>query len=158
MADVDMLKALLGRIQTTTGPSHDIDADLYAVQEGWDGAAFCQNGEVHRLRLKSWEGDRRTYEVEDGQGIDSHELPMFTDSLDCAVEMVGAVLPNWSLQLGMSEGLKHPVVVMGRSYPTNLRIAVEHRTAPLAVCAALLTALLAQAEAPSTSAGGRDDR
>lgn len=148
MRDVETLKGLLSRVEAATGPSNEIDADLYAVQEGWDAAAVCQNGEVHRLKLERREGNRRTYGIE-GDSIDSHELPMFTDSLDYATDLIGKVLPKWSLQLGMSEGLKHPVVMMGRSYPTNMRVAVGHRTAPLAICAGILTALIAQAqEAP----------
>ena len=148
MGEVETLKGLLGRVQATRGPDHQIDADLYAVQEGWDGAAFCQNGEVHRLKLKSREGNRRTYEGEDGQGIDSHELPMFTGSLDYATEMVGRTLPDACLQIDVGahrDGRRicMAFILLGDH---DLGACWGAATAPLAICAALLSALIAQAE------------
>lgn len=68
------------------------------------------------------------------------EAPKITSSVDAAIALAEKALPKWSISLGLSEWYKFPVVTMGRSYPTNKSVAVEHHTAPLALCLAILKA------------------
>lgn len=73
-------------------------------------------------------------------------LSPITSSIDVAISLCAHVLPGWSLRLSLSEGYKFPCISMGRSYPTNMSVAVEHRTTPLAICSAMLRAEIAMLE------------
>lgn len=73
-------------------------------------------------------------------------LHCYTASLDTALTLVPE---GWSISMHLSENRQHPVVKLGRSYPTNATIAQEAITLPGAVCAAALRAIAA-------SAGGVD--
>ncbi len=138
-ADIATLSALKARVEAATGPDRDLDGDIYAVQQGWD-AAHWGSYSLERLKLQSRDGDRYTYGFS-GESADHDEVPYFTASVDDALDLSKAVLPEWSLNLLLGEGYRHPCAIMGRSYPTNARVAVEHHTAPLVILAAVIAAL-----------------
>ena len=129
------LRELLDRVQKATGPDREIDKALL-----WAVGRF------------SWRG--MNYWSEAGEMWPDRLSTFFTASIDAAVALVERVLPGWSLQMNLSEGLTHPCVVMGRSHPTNKTVAMEHFTLPLAILSAMLSAVLATTEAPAQRGDG----
>lgn len=66
--------------------------------------------------------------------------PEYTASLDAPLALAADILPSWSISMAFSEGYRHPVVTMGRSYPTNANSAISHHTMPLAMLLCIFTA------------------
>lgn len=77
---------------------------------------------------------RRTF----NGGMDADEwdwFPPYTSSIDAALSLV---MDGWSWSVAVSENKLHPVVMLGRSYPTNAQVAQEAATPALAICIAAL--------------------
>jgi len=67
--------------------------------------------------------------------------PTYTTSFDAVEALHKSALPGWSISLSLNEQGKYPVAIMGRSYPTNATVAMEHNeTLALAYLAAVLKA------------------
>ena len=140
-----VVRELLAKVQAATGPDREIDAAL-ALLAGEPQTFFGQFG-LSLDHFGEVDGPECFRDARWAGGGHSYVAPTYTASLDAALALIERVLPRWSLRLSLSEGYRHPCVVMGRSYPTNKSVAVEHRSAPLAIIAAGLSALLAQQEA-----------
>ncbi len=153
MMRIDDLRGLQARVEEAKEGSPDLDEALHAVlmpDDPWwqsimEGRRLVAAGDPEAYVIcpptGPLGGENRMRAISWAEGA---KIGGYTTSIDSAVGLIAKTLPGWSLHLGMSEGLRHPNVVMGRSHPTNKRVAVEHRTAPLALIAALLSALIAQ--------------
>lgn len=139
------IEGLLERVKALKYPDAATDCRLmaalvgpegaYAAVSKFNGAWVVYAGDDHRGFPKNWPAPA---------GFRQDHEKAFTGSIDAALALVDRVLPGWSIQMWMSEGYKHPGVIMGRSYPTNLRVTIEADTLPLAITAALLQALIAE--------------
>ena len=150
--DREKLPELLEKVKAATGPDERIDCLLWQVAapdqrvmlDG--GKAFGRGpkrpatyGVLSDFPLTGWD---------DWHAIAmAINAPPVTRSIDAALSLIERMLPGWSLRLNLSEGLRHPSVIMGCSHPVNRSVAIEHHTAPLAIISALLSALIAS-EAP----------
>lgn len=120
------LSDLLERVRGATGPSRELDADLYRalgyeVRQSGDGFwTWSQSG-----------------------GSDLRILPKFTASLDAALALVERVLPGWEWSVGSDQGCAIATVWTPHAGVDDLDVGGP--TPALAILAALLSALLAQA-------------
>lgn len=77
---------------------------------------------------------RRTF----SGGMDADEwdwFPPYTTSIDASLTLV---TEGWSWSVATSENRLHPVVILGRSCPTNAQVAQDAATPALAICIAAL--------------------
>lgn len=119
----EALKALAERVEGATGPSSDLDHDIHA----WMVAAVGTPME----RDSYWGPLSRR--------------PPYSSSIDGALGLVERVLPGWSKDIYIADN--GSAVKLASPLPRS----VEHwgtsrTTAPLAILAALLRALLAKGE------------
>lgn len=163
MADVDTLKGLLKRVQAI-GPEHSpvLDAHLICALIA-PVEAFVSLGPISgvpRICIgKMSDGRDRVWEP-----WLEWRLTHPTVSIDAAVLLVGHVLPGWDLEFDINGvgGLRKGWATLRGPEFSDSDMSQYAQTdglplpPALAICAALLTALLAQAESPTTSAGGRD--
>lgn len=132
------LIALLERVKAATRPDRILDGDialaLALVPKGW------RRGVPEASATSSW------WSKDDS---DRYDAPDLTGSIDTALVLVETKLPGWWIQyLGQVvnpvgwairiEGGQRPTTSIGLCYAT---------TAPLAILAALLSALIAQDKA-----------
>lgn len=153
MADLEMLKGLLARVRDASEGSRDLNEAIHGALRPEDPfwRAICEGRRLHaagrsdqlicatgcNMRADSWARDAH---VQDHSG-----------SVDAAVALVGRVLPGWSWEVRRSgfgtpaQAILHdPMQQPAPGYDTR----VDHPAGvpALALCAALLSALIAQAE------------
>lgn len=141
------IDALLERVRGAGGPSRELDHDIAPLDGlvtghcggfGWQCADHtCKGcGKPMGLYIKgaSYPHDWR----------DDERLPRYTASIDAALALVERLLPNasWGIRTTMegSFAADVPFVKLRDTHPSP----VLARTAPLAILAALLTALQSQ--------------
>ncbi|UYW32463.1 hypothetical protein [Methylorubrum extorquens] len=157
MRDVETLKGLLERVQSA-GAEHSPVLDAHAIctliapPEAFvslgpiSGAPRICIGKMRDGRDKVWEPwlewrlTHPTVSVDAALLLTEHALPGACTEVTLNASKDGRRISTAFIRLGDHD--------IGECW--------EAATAPLAICAALLSALLAQAEAPSTSAGGKD--
>lgn len=134
MAD---LPTLLERVKGAEGPDRELDADIEVALRGGE-IVQLQN----RFTGEPLIGIRRPSTNHYG-GFVNDPCPPLTCSIDAALSLVEAKVPGWSWRIGNT--LSRPNDVMhGGAFcllGTSSR-DVEAATAPLAILAALLTALI----------------
>lgn len=131
----ERLAELRERVEKASGPDREIDCLLGdLVDLTIDGSKWRS---VTALGM-----DQALKHASRYQSIWFTALPYYTASIDAALALLERMLPGWgSAILSWSADGKYPVFRMERSYPTNLEVAVEAHTRPLAILSALLFAL-----------------
>ena len=142
--DPATLKALLARVQRSAGPDRDLDEALMVL-------AYVKDR--RHIGAQRDDGYGRWYDVKDDVWVDpvtdkwvTTSALFFTKSIDAALALVERLLPGayWSIDhTDEGDPGKWYDVEIGQSF-------AQARTAPLAILAALLTALLAQPEGTET--------
>lgn len=168
MADIETLKALLERVQAA-GPEHSpvLDAHIICALIA-PAEAFVSLGPISgvpRICIgKMSDGRDRVWEP-----WLEWRLTHPTASIDAAVLILGRVLPRWDLEFDISGvgGLKKGWATLRGPDLSDSDMGQFVQTdglplpPPLAICAALLSAIIAQAEqgaTPTTEDKGRGDR
>ncbi|MCJ2007204.1 hypothetical protein [Methylobacterium sp. J-092] len=143
--DVGVMRELLARVEVAEGPDRDLDREIHMV------LGFAMGKVLHG-------------------GTDTMPLwNAYTGSIDAAVALVERTLPGavWHVMTDYGDLNRAKIGPMGRPNASVYR--VEDRTdfsfgdgdtPPLAICAALLTALIAaedQADPSPPPARGRED-
>lgn len=161
--DADRLKYLREQVRSATGPDRDLDQDLH-----WN--FDCLNGLwPHQYREK--DGKRQVDRSGNGSGdwrsFNEPNTRPYMSSIDVAVALIERCLPGWAHAhikeeprgcIGYVHNNANAFVGIG-ARPNPRRQWFEERasTPPLALWSALLSALIARADAaPSTDAPGRD--
>jgi hypothetical protein len=124
------LRVVRERLARLAGPNREADAAIALDLDNWR----CRFDQGYR----HWSGGPHDASWT-REGADYP--PSYTESVDVALALVARLLPKWSIRMSLSEGYRYPVVTMGRSYPTNATVAMEHHTLPLAILAALVAAI-----------------
>ena len=115
------LAALLERVRKATGPDRELDYEIPLAVEPPPPTGF-------------WTTDREYY-------------PPITSSIDAALGLVERVLPGWSWRVGAYNLDRVPRCELAQPVETEfgpgigVRAQVDGPTAPLAILAAMLTAL-----------------
>lgn len=122
------LQALLERVDAATGGPSNLDAEIYATIGGAPNTTRAGQ-RIIPLILK---GDPQDY-------------PAYTASIDAALALVERTLPEWRWGLHCHNGLMRGYVVESSPLRPTPVIA-DLPTAPLAILAALLKALIDQAD------------
>jgi len=127
------LSALLERVEACQGPDQELDAAIYKA---------LGDGATHRGGLIGW--NWRPGNV----GI-WHTMPPLTASVDAALALIGRVLPGWWVQhLGQNlAGWGVRIETQGLSIPLSNRLLIAP-TPALALCAALLAAMIGEEAKP----------
>ena len=154
MADIDTLKGLLERVRRADLPDRDLDGDL------WEGAV----SKVWRYPLS-------------GPWVDTphYPVPCITASIDAARTAHAKALPNFWISSGVCSLSAHastgpdyndpagdalraawPEERFHEGFHADLASGDRRYRECYAILDVTLQALLAQAEAPFTSAGGKD--
>jgi len=125
---------LLGNVREATGPSTTLDIALLPLWEDFHPALKTYD-ERYKTELRDG-----SFSVWNETFSSSTPFPRFTASIDAALALVGKVLPDCRASLFTDGGGRGPCCgVMRGDEPV---IANEHApTLPLAIIAALLTAL-----------------
>lgn len=145
----EQLAALLERVEKAEGPDREIDAELWALAEGiiW----YRIEGDAVIAQHPKHFGGHEYF-----HGLLEHTILRYTASIDAAVSLVEKVLPGWSWLLS-SNGSAHMISPdfeaaeeewlenKGSTY------ADYGKTPALALCAALLRAVLADEGTKATS-------
>ncbi|WP_437871174.1 hypothetical protein ACSD7O_19595 [Methylorubrum extorquens] len=150
MRDVETLKGLLSRVQSADAPDEDLDAEILI------GA-----GVLTRIDRLAGADATPVWEYRDAshnQAGPHHPMVLrVTGSIDAAVALVGRVLPRWDLGFDINGvgGLKKGWATLRGPDLSDSDMSQFAQTdglplpPPLAICAALLQALIAQSqEAP----------
>lgn len=137
------LKELLGRVEAATGADRELDAGLFRALGGELPTEFMGTG----IKL-SWDASGKAWcHLPDGMRI-SFTPPELTSSIDAALALCERVLgKHWFWEIKGVIGFRCILWMLetdydDRSPPTGHSAA----SAPLAILAAILTALLAHEE------------
>lgn len=153
----ETLRALRERVIAATGPDRALDRDL-ALAFDWIPPARnnLQGSDEYRRRsfelaVKHFQEPENEHRVDWSRMADNWNVPPWSGSLDAALALVERALPGWSWEVRKS-GFGDPVQAYfwnPRKSPgeaNNWRVTLNHGHAPLAVLAALLSALESQAD------------
>jgi hypothetical protein len=148
---------LIERLQTLTGPSREIDAEIEALFFGGRAShTFTDDNSACRLRRSYGAGS--VFQHEDpwfngGNILSQHHRKSaeVTGSIDAAVAMAKRVLPGWSVTIDISDA---PSATLWTPEKTA---AEEHYqvpapTAAIAICIAVLAVL--PTPSPDLNCGG----
>lgn len=143
-ADPTALRELLGRVQMAAGPDRGLDEAIMALfyerRRKYIGVHYVGGG---RSMSKVW--------VDPGTGkwVSTHAFD-FTSSIDAAVALIERVLPGWWWIIRTAEESQNFFAQIGTAQgPYDYRkgencFPARAATPALALCAALLRALLSQ--------------
>lgn len=145
--NTEKLRELLERVEAASGPDREIDFDListfdegsYAAREiesfrRWEGEKMISEGGPHYWGISYW---RENFSS-------SCPIIKLTASLDASIALVERMLPGHGWSVNDYSGVKSGV---GCFIHSPARCFHETgKTAPLAVLATLLSALISQAE------------
>lgn len=131
MADRAEVQTLLERVEKATGPDRDLDLDL----------AVALVPDVVCLRHNRYTGDNETFTRWE-----------YTASIDAALALVERVLPGFQeirLQFSLPLGIYCTATIYKDTLTKEAgeTFIAPNKSAPLAILAALLRALIAQADA-----------
>lgn len=144
------LQEVLGRVEGVEGPDRELDAALWL--------AMTPGATRRIIRVKHAHSDAEwdIHETRDATGGRLVSVPAYTASLDAALGLVERVLPGAEYELTTIYGVARATLPLNCSdtvYPeTGER---KDGNMPLAICAALLKALIAQ-EGEGRSQGSDD--
>ena len=140
------LSALLERVEACRGPDRELDADLWWVLQHRDAERVFNTGALGLPKARP-----ATLPIPAGlgrSGVQSY-APTYTASIDAALALIGRVLPGadpkiwrWRGQWGAS--LHDP--------ENGSMVIAQHHYSPtpaLALCAALLAAMIGEEAKPS---------
>lgn len=134
MTSLDTLRDLQRRVAAASGPDREIDAGVWCFERGYV--------------LRAWNTNTVFWsKVADGMQFNGNDMmrivPRYTASLDAAVALLNRVLPGWWWALGVSMS----------GFSTKVGETIFHDKSegdgclpPLALCSALLSALISRAE------------
>jgi hypothetical protein len=119
--DVEALRALLERVYNATGPDEEINCDIYDIVENKSQGTNIL-----------WIGD-------------------CTTSIDHGIDLIERMLPfsTWIMSKGKelnNEDLYSIRIFLGMNVYSGILADAEASTIPLAICAAVITALIAISE------------
>ena len=141
--DPDVLRGLLERVKAVEGYDRELDADLCAALEGgeivWKTANFT---------MDQHPAIRRPSRMHVG-GFANEPVPLVTMSLDAAVGLARRVLKPRNIVVNLA-GQPRASIVMAPGVDFCFHAEGELE-APVALCVALLTALIAQQETSDVS-------
>ena len=147
MVSADKLRALLARVESASGPDCEIDCALFcafAMPKEWCGSLIIS----HFRDLRGTYG----YNTADGmRHLEAQTVPRYTSSTDAAIGLCEQVLPGIFYLLGKGKTRKDEP-----PYGAQLLFGIdevissaEHSASlPLALCAALLKAPIADPTPP----------
>jgi len=154
--DPDVLRGLLERVKAAKGPSQEMEAHIVCVAAAPEGSFVTYGPISGRYRVCVGQNERGKDLV--WEGWPDWNFEEITTSIDAAVALVQHVLPGAMWAAGCMEGgpfcrLVYPTNAQDRSnlgtgwgHSVSMEAEGGPATVPLAICAALLTALLAQQE------------
>jgi len=138
------LTALLERVRSATGPDRYADCHLWVIAQGGDARMHVCDSSMQDF---VWERGIDGFWVR--SVVKFRAVPKYTASIDAALALTERVLPGWSIeQVGWGNGLVFASVGNygeGENYMAGLGDAP---TAPLAILAATLSALIAKDAQP----------
>lgn len=126
------LRSLLAKVEGASGPSRALDGEV-EVAVRWIEAARCGLKPEHRAKWRSNAAGMV------GDGFTEYMAEPYTASLDASLALVERVLPGAEYMIGR----RYAQIDLADQSPTYW---AHTETAPLATCAALLKALIAQEE------------
>jgi hypothetical protein len=125
MSRADDLRALLAMVNDAKASSWELDQRLFALGWGWSfplhGASLC---EFKRIRREG--------------------LGNFSSSVDAAYNLIDRLLPGWAWAVAVSNGRFRASLTAPNPLRPMPVIARDCATGGLVLCAALLSALIAQ--------------
>jgi len=139
------LTALLERVRAATGADREIDAALmaqsYAQEERHIGAVMeYSDGSEERVKDLVWVDPKTDKWV-------STAAHSYTASIDAALALTERVLPGWRYDIHSPRfGTPFEAVLVDGDSASLRIVTAKAPTAPLAILAALLSALIAQAQ------------
>jgi len=131
------LAELLERVKAATGPDEALGEDIWVA---------VVPGATRRNIMAEWPGERPIWEFSDPErNTIARFTPRITMSIDAALALTERVLPGWTW---MMENSTEKSFVLWK--PKAIRATVNEFavTLPLAILAALLSALIAQEPQP----------
>lgn len=136
----DQLSALLARAESAKGPDRELDGEVWCAARGYKFMNHTSQGEGFIY----WHGTRQF----------RGEAERLTASLDATLALCERVLPGWDNDvMGIAQSLRGGPRAYAGVWRDGLRgeteIKADAPTRSLALLAAMLKALLAQAGAPS---------
>lgn len=143
--DETALQELLERVKVATGPGHPplryIDCHLWVLSKGGDARmVVCDSSEQDFV----WERGIDGFWIR--SVVKFRAVPKYTTSVAAALALVERCLPGAEMHITINHPKNEWVTASIRVAPLKL-VSGEEATLPLAILAALLTALIAQAEA-----------
>jgi hypothetical protein len=154
MARIDELRALLARVEKVEGPSRGLDRDLYLallcdrIPEG----GILVPGTDHILMP---EKHGRTHSCR-GVPTDGTLAPAYTASTDAAMPLVHTVFPGSWIQMDGTHGQHNWCAFLRIEGDFDAGEAWKKPTPALALCTALLSALIAQEEEARSTTTARE--
>lgn len=143
------LKALLERVKAATGPDRTIDRDL-SVLPGGPNFVKERDGHIAYFRHSDTDERGRTMAFASGptgsdfDGLNESAWPFYTASIDAALALVERMLPGWpwvASSLGEEDCPSAAVTTPDGDFDD---FTCSAATPPLALLAALLSALIAR--------------
>jgi hypothetical protein len=155
MTDVQSLRGLKERCEKAVGLDRELDRDIGFALDGW----FVQPLEIQippstlsMIHIPATDGGYHI--VSDHPGS---EYTSFTESIEAAISLIEKLLPGWGYYFRKdSEGAYAEGCFAGLIYPKYNLVTAGSATAAtpaLALLAALLEALIAQAPVPPAQGG-----
>lgn len=147
MPTLDQLRYLEARLAAATGPDRELDCDLqlsmlgdcrYGIKGPRDNPDICS--------LSEWvEAFRSTINVDDD--VDEEVVPRHTSSIDAAVALCERAVPYATYSVDASNPAVGIEVILYVGDDGNDEILGMACSVPLAICLAIVRALIAQEEA-----------
>ena len=140
------LSALLERVEGATGPDRELDADLWWVLQHRDAERVFNTGALGLPKVRP-----ATLPIPAGlgrSGVQSY-APTYTASIDAALALIGRVKPGMEFHLSTArhrKGWSVKTWVSDDKYSGRL---LDAPTPALALCAALLAAMIGEEAKPS---------
>lgn len=154
VANREALQDLLRRVESATGADRELDALLHLICHErrvvwWEGNNLYSRHPSEPSGHRWIEGCIDPGEANRNWQAKDYRHPAYTASLDAALALVGTALPGWRLKLAQTvdgawraDLLSPTIGARPAGYSSPLTTAP-----PLALCAALLRAKIAEAEA-----------
>lgn len=132
------IEALLERVKAATGREIALEREIMCTIGGWHRLSPLQHPRNHKHPM--FVDTREGYSSHEGQTL-YRDVPRIMESIDAALALVERKLPGWWWLREDGQSIRLVGPDNGDCYPSAVG---RHHLVPLAILAALLTALEAQ--------------